>query len=125
MRTVRFVLRVILPGLLFIAAGVLHFAKPALYLSIVPPHFGDPATIVKISGAAEIAGGLGLLVPATRHAAGTGVIALLIAVWPANWWMAIKAADFASVAPAWVIWLRVPLQLPLIWWIDRARRRAN
>jgi uncharacterized membrane protein len=122
---VRFVLRTVLPGLLFIFTGTLHFLHPALYLSIVPPAFGHAELLVAISGAAELAGGIGLLVPATRKAAAIGLIALLIAVWPANWYMALNAGQFAAVAPAWVIWLRIPLQLPLIWWIALTARREG
>ena len=51
-----------------------------------------------------------------------GLIVLLVAVWPANIYMAIAADHFTTVAPAWVIWLRVPLQLLLIWWVAAARR---
>jgi uncharacterized membrane protein len=117
---VRFVLRTALPALLFITTGTLHFLRPALYLSIVPPGFGHAGTLVAISGAAELAGGIGLLIPPTRNAAAIGLIALLLAVWPANWYMALAADRFAAVAPAWAIWLRVPLQLPLIWWVGIA-----
>jgi len=118
----RYVLRVLLPALLFLTTGTLHFLHPADYTSIVPPQFGHAALLVTISGVAELAGGLGLLIPATRNAAAIGLIALLIAVWPANWYMALEAPRFAAVAPAWVIWLRVPLQLLLIWWVAAARR---
>ena len=117
----RFLLRTGLPAALFLTSGVLHFARPALYLSIVPPQFGHAAALVAISGAAEIAGGIGLLVPATRSAAGIGLIALLLAVWPANWYMALAADRFADVAPAWVLWLRVPLQVLLVGWVAIAR----
>jgi uncharacterized membrane protein len=122
---VRFVLRTILPALLFITSGTLHFVRPALFTSIVPPAFGHASALVAISGAAELAGGIGLLVPATRNAAGIGLIALLIAVWPANWYMALAAERFADVAPAWVLWLRVPVQIPLIWWVAIARRGGS
>jgi uncharacterized membrane protein len=118
----RWVLRTLLPGALFLTTGTLHFVRPADYTSIVPPQFDHAALLVAISGVAELAGGIGLLIPATRNAAGIGLIALLIAVWPANWYMALAAGHFAAVAPAWVIWLRVPLQLLLIWWADVARR---
>jgi uncharacterized membrane protein len=118
----RFVLRTVLPGLLFLVTGTLHFVHPEFYTSIVPPQFGHADLLVAISGAAELAGGLGLLIPATRSAAGIGLIVLLLAVWPANWYMALAAGRFAAVAPAWVIWLRVPLQLLLIWWVAIARR---
>src|SRR5580692_9212259 len=75
-------------GLLFIAAGVNHFAHPGFYERIVPPPLPSPALLVVISGVAEIAGGLGVLIPATRKAAGIGLVALLIAVFPANVYMA-------------------------------------
>jgi uncharacterized membrane protein len=122
--TVAYFTRVLLPALLFLTTGTLHFTQPALYLSIVPPQLGHAALLVALSGAAEIAGGAGLLLPATRNAAAIGLIALLVAVWPANWYMALAAERFAAVAPAWGLWLRVPVQLPLIWWVALARRTA-
>jgi uncharacterized membrane protein len=121
----RYALRVLLPALLFLTTGTLHFLRPSDYTSIVPPQFGHAALLVAISGVAELAGGIGLLIPATRNAAGIGLIVLLIAVWPANWYMALAANHFAAVAPAWVIWLRVPIQLLLIWWIAAARRMSS
>jgi uncharacterized membrane protein len=120
--TMRFVLRTILPAILFLITGTLHFVHPEFYTSIVPPQLGHSATLVAISGLAELAGGIGLLVPATRNAAAIGLIALLLAVWPANWYMAIAADHFAGVAPAWILWLRVPVQVLLIWWVDVARK---
>ncbi|MEA2688459.1 MAG: hypothetical protein QOD51_1066, partial [Candidatus Eremiobacteraeota bacterium] len=63
-----------------------------------------------------------LLVPQTRRAAGLGLIALLLAVWPANIYMAVDAERFARVAPAWALWGRVPLQIALMWWIERVSR---
>jgi uncharacterized membrane protein len=107
---------------LFITSGTLHFARPQLFEAIVPPQLGDPRVLVAISGAAELAGAVGLLIPATRRAAGLGLLILLVAVWPANIWMAIHAERFARVAPAWALWARVPLQLPLLWWVERVSR---
>ncbi len=107
-----------LPGLLFVSTGIMHFTAAAGFRAIVPPALGHAPALVAISGVAEIAGGLGLLVPATRNAAGIGLIALLVAVWPANIFMALAAGSFATVAPAWALWLRVPLQ----WWVWIARR---
>jgi uncharacterized membrane protein len=111
----------LVPAVLFIAAGAMHFVRPQMYAKIVPPALGHEAELVAISGLAEIAGGIGLLVPATRRSAAYGLIALLLAVWPANIFMAVDAKQFSGVAPAWALWLRVPLQLPLIWWIWRVR----
>ncbi len=100
----------------------MHFIKPATYEQIIPPQLGHAAALVAISGVAEIAGGLGLLIPQTRRAAGIGLIVLLVAVWPANIFMAVESKQFAAVAPAWILWARVALQVPLIWWIERASR---
>jgi uncharacterized membrane protein len=116
--------RIVLPGLLFITTGVMHFTQAASFRSIVPPAFGHAEALVAISGVAEIAGGLGLLIPATRNAAGIGLIALLVAVWPANIYMALAAGSFTSVAPAWALWARVLFQIPLMWWVYRARLRS-
>ena len=118
-------LRATIPGVLFVASGVLHFVRPLWYQQIVPPQFGHAAELVAISGIAEIAGGIGLLVPRTRRAAGLGLIALLLAVWPANIFMAVEAERFARVAPAWALWGRVPLQVVLMWWVERASRSAG
>jgi len=109
-------------AVLFLTAGVLHFVRPKTFEAIVPRGIGEPAALVRISGAAEIAGGLGLLLPPTRRAAGLGLIALLLAVWPANIDMALRAKRYRRVAPAWVWWVRVPLQIPLLWWVERASR---
>ena len=114
--------RTVIPGALFIAAGAMHFIRPAMYEAIVPPQLGHAGALVAVSGLAEIAGGLGLLIPRTRRAAGIGLIALLIAVWPANIYMALEANHFAAVAPAWVLWARVALQVAIIWWIERISR---
>ena len=116
-------LRALIPGVLFIAAGAMHFVRPALYEKIMPPGIGHASELVALSGVAEIAGGLGLLIPRTRRAAGYGLIALLLAVWPANISMAVDAQRFATIAPAWALWARVPLQIGLMWWVERASRR--
>jgi uncharacterized membrane protein len=109
-------------GALFIAAGINHFANARPYEQIVPPGFPNPAALVAISGAAEIAGGVGMFVPQLRTPAAFGLIALLVAVFPANLNMALHPAPFASVAPAWVWWARLPLQPLLMWGVSAARR---
>ncbi len=121
----RFFFRTILPGLLFMSTGIMHFTAAPGFRGIVPPQLPHPELLVVISGIAEFAGGLGLLIPATRSAAGIGLIALLLAVWPANIYMAIAAHQFANLAPAWVLWLRVPLQIPLLLWVWAARSERS
>ena len=71
-------------AVVFIVAGVFHFLFPGAYTGIVPPMLPQPKALVLISGAAEIAGGAGVLLRATRRVAGLGIILLLIAVFPAN-----------------------------------------
>ncbi len=107
----------VLLAVIFIAAGSLHFTIPGVYVKIMPPYLPWHLALVYISGAAEILGGLGLLVPETRHAAGWGLVALLIAVMPANLYMATShMAAPGIMGQNWAQWLRLPLQLPLIYW---------
>jgi uncharacterized membrane protein len=94
----------------------MHFVKPRDYQRIIPPGFPDPHLLVAISGFCEIAGGLGLLVPPRRRPAGWGLIALLLAVFPANVYMAISPQKFPTI-PAWLLWARLPLQGVLIAWV--------
>jgi len=100
-------------ALLFVGAGLLHFIKPETYLRIMPPALPVPRLLVLLSGVAEVAGGLGLLLPATRRWAAWGLLALLVAVFPANVYMVGLASELHL--PAWVLWARLPLQ-PLLGW---------
>ena len=108
-------------GCLYVAAGALHFVATKSYMSIMPSYLPAQHLLVLVSGAAEFAGGLGLLLPQTRNAqpgrtAAWGLVALLIAVFPANLTMITEQGRFPGV-PLWAAWLRLPLQLPLIWWV--------
>jgi uncharacterized membrane protein len=104
-------------GLFFVAAGVNHFVAPRAYRKIVPPGFGDPGLLVAVSGVAEIAGGLAALVPATRRASGWGLMALLVAVFPANIHMARHPEAVPGLrVPRVLLWLRLPLQPLMVWW---------
>ena len=100
-------------ALLFVAAGVSHFLRPATFVAIVPPYLPSPEALVYISGAAEIVLGTLLLVRRWSWLAGWGLIALLIAVFPANVHMAINAERYSQI-PARALWLRLPLQGVLI-----------
>jgi uncharacterized membrane protein len=98
-------------AVLFIAAGVNHFLSPAPYVAIVPTFLPAATALVYISGAAEIAGGVGILIPATRRLAGFGLIALLVAVFPANVSAALHGMEVGGRAvPEWILWARLPLQ---------------
>jgi uncharacterized membrane protein len=109
-------------GAFFIQAGVNHFVMPGPYRRIVPPGMGDPDTLVKLSGVAEIAGGLGVLLPPTRRLAGLGLVALLAAVFPANLHMARNPEQFHKI-PRWALYMRLPLQPLAMVWAWRATRR--
>ena len=121
-------LRGVFRGLLavaFVAAGLNHFRRPDFYLAMIPPRLPSPAALNFISGAAEILGGIGVLVPATRRLAGWGLIALLVAVFPANVHMALAGLRPPGVEIAtWVLWARLPLQavfIAWVWWTTLAR----
>jgi uncharacterized membrane protein len=107
----------------FIGAGINHFLIPGTYEQIVPPRLrGHAKELVRISGVAEIAGGLGVLIPATRRLSGLGLIALLAAVFPANVYMAREPQHFRKI-PRWALYARLPLQPLLVLWAWRATRR--
>lgn len=106
---------------LFVGAGTLHFAVPQGFDRAVPDWVPlAPRAATLLSGAAEIAGGLGLLHPATRPAARWGLLALLVAVFPANVYMAQDPQRFGL--PAWALWARLPLQPLLMWALWRSGR---
>jgi uncharacterized membrane protein len=110
-------------GLAFVAAGANHFAMPRAYRRIVPPGMGDPATVVAVSGVAELVGGAGVLLGRTRRPAGLWLIAVLAAVFPANLHMALHPEQFDRI-PRWALFARLPLQPLMMWWAWRATREA-
>ena len=104
-------------AILFIAAGSIHFIAPQVYMKIMPPYLPWHLSLIYISGAAEVLGGMGLLFPSVRPAAAWGLVALLIAVMPANVYMATAHLPVPGImGESWAQWLRLPLQIPLIYW---------
>lgn len=99
---------------LYVFAGIMHFVKPESYTVIMPPYLPAHRELVFWSGVVEATLGVGLLFPATRSWAATGIILLLIAVFPANLYMATSEKFLAL--PRWLVWGRLPLQGLLIWW---------
>lgn len=98
-------------------AGVMHFVSPRGYVKIMPKWLPAPAALVAISGVFEILGGVGLLVPATQRFAAWGLIALFVAVFPANVNMAIHRIPLGKQPmPTWALWARLPLQAVFIGW---------
>lgn len=100
----------------YIYAGYSHFKKAWFFYKITPPALQPwKKTINTIVGVAEIAGGIGLLIPQTRSAAAIGIILLLIAVFPANVYM-LTSKGAGMKIKNWFLWLRLPLQLVLLAW---------
>jgi uncharacterized membrane protein len=111
----------VMMGGLYVAAGVMHFVATRAYERIMPAYLPAPHALVLLSGAAEIAGGLGVILPGRRRASAWGLVCLLVAVMPANVWM-VQHPELYPDVPVWVLWARLPLQLPLIWWAWRYTR---
>jgi len=107
----------ILLALIFLISGTLHFLAPGVYLRIMPSYLPAHRLLLYVSGAAELLGSIGLLIPSTRQAAAWGLVVLLIAVLPANIYMATSHLRLPGImGQSWAQWLRVPLQIPLIYW---------
>ena len=109
-------------GLFYVATGVGHFLAPQPLERIVPPQLPSPTALVYASGVAEIALGLGVLFEHTRRASAWGIVALLLAVFPANVYMATDGVATEMVPDRWngaaqaAAWLRLPMQAVLIGW---------
>ena len=101
-----------------VAIGVLHFVRPKPFVRIVPKYLPAPLALVYISGFFEILGGIGLLIPETRVAAAWGLIALYVAVFPANVYMLTDnvSLDPRKPIPRWILWARLPFQLVFVAW---------
>lgn len=102
-------------ALIFISAGILHFVKSDLFVKIMPPVFPFPLFWVYLSGVFEFVLGVMLLIPRYTRIAAWGLIGLLIAVFPANVYMAMNPQIFSEFSPA-VLYARLPLQIVLIAW---------
>ncbi len=113
---IRTILRWVL-GLGMIFVGIVHFTDPGKFERIVPDYLPWHLELVYISGFFEILGGAGLLIPFLKRKAAWGLIALYIAVFPANVNMAIHHIPFGDApTPEFLLWLRLPIQLVLIAW---------
>ena len=106
----------------YVFAGVMHFVNPEFYLQMMPPYLPWHLGLIWVSGVAEILLGVLVLIPATRTLAAWGIVALLVAVFPANLHLALHGIVLQGL-PAWMPeptttanWVRLPLQALLIWW---------
>ena len=99
----------------FFIGGIAHFVATETEARIVPPYIPWAVAAVLVSGVFELLGAIGILVPATRRAAGIGLFLLTIAVTPAHIYM-LQAPQLFPV-PVWALWLRLPIQVALLWLI--------
>jgi uncharacterized membrane protein len=108
-------------ALFFILAGANHFANTDFYLRLMPDYLPAHLELVYVSGLFEIAGGVGVLVPYFRSIAGCGLVALLVAVYPANIHMALHPELFPEFSRS-ALYGRLPLQFALMAWAYWASR---
>jgi uncharacterized membrane protein len=115
---------------LYVVAGVNHFIDPGFYLAIMPDYLPWHLPLIYASGVAEIALGIAVLIPRLRVLAAWGIIALLVAIFPANVYAATDQVPLIAGDPFWN-WVRLPFQGVFIawaWWYtrpDALRRTAR
>ena len=107
----------------FINIGINHFVNPDFYLSIMPPAFPMHAEAVYVSGFFEVLGGICVLIPRLRKIAGWGLVALLVAVYPANIYMAITPEAFTDF-PVALLYVRLVFQFVFFYWAFSVTRPA-
>jgi uncharacterized membrane protein len=107
-------------------AGMMHFVVPRAYEAMMPPSLPRHREAVVVSGLAEIAGGAAVIAPSTRRLARWWLLALLVAVFPANVHMAVSPEQVPGLdlkrVPRWALWARLPLQPLAMVWVWRATR---
>jgi len=105
----------ILLSVFFTYAGIDHLVSPDFYVSIMPPWIPAHLELVYLSGVFEVMGGVGVLIPRFRAFAGAGLVALLIAVYPANLHMAFNPHLFPDI-PVVALYIRLALQFLAFYW---------
>lgn len=102
-------------AVLYILAGINHFRKPELYFKIIPPFLTNKKFINEFSGLIEIMLGIYLCIPVFSNLAAISIMAFLVVIFPSNIYMVMD--EKASLGfPKWLLYLRLPLQLVLIYW---------
>lgn len=104
-----------LMALMYIVSGVFHFIKPKVYLRIMPRYLPAHRELVLLSGAAEIALGIGLFFEATKNYSIYGIILMLLLFLLVHFYM-LTSKKAGAGFPVWALILRIPLQFFLMWW---------
>jgi uncharacterized membrane protein len=110
----------------FTTSGIIHLVRPSVFEPLVPRALPNATEIVYVSGLAELVCA-GALLARTRWA-GPLSVAVLLAVWPGNFQMAIDvtaSAGPADRAKVVAVWARLPLQIPMMWAVMQGRDREN
>ena len=100
----------------FIAGGIAHFVVTDSYIAAMPDYLGYHKEFIIISGVFEILGAIGILVPQTRLLAGYGLVALIIAVYPANINMALHPEKYTDISELF-LYIRLPFQFLFMWFV--------
>ena len=112
-------------GIAFVLIGISHFIVPGTYLAMMPPFLPAPIFLIYLSGFFEILGGIGLIIAKTKRLAAIGLTLLLLAVFPANIYVALNNVQLGGwLNYAVYQWLRLPMQFVLIgwvWWCEREK----
>lgn len=105
-------------GIAFVFSGFSHFAVPAKFLEMMPPFLPMPLFLVYLSGFFEIIGGIGLIISKTKGIAAAGLLVLLLAVFPANIYVALNNIQLGGFMSNQIYqWIRLPMQFVLIIWV--------
>jgi len=104
-----------LMALIYIVAGINHFRKPEIYYKIIPPFITNKKFINEISGMLEIMFGIYLCIPVFSNLAAISIMILLVLIFPSNVYMLMDKKASLGI-PKWLLFLRLPLQILLIYW---------
>ncbi|MDN7132575.1 DoxX family protein [Halomonas sp. MC140] len=103
-------------ALFFLIGGVAHFVFTDFFVMAMPHYLGYHKELVLISGIFELLGAMGILIPKTRFLAGCGLIALIVAVYPANINMALHPERYPDISEIF-LYARLPLQFLFVWFV--------
>lgn len=103
-------------ALFFMTGGIAHFVVADFFMMMMPDYLSYHKELVIISGVFEILGAIGILVPQTRLLAGYGLIALIVAVYPANINMALHPEKYKDISELF-LYIRLPFQFLFIWFV--------
>tara|TARA_R110000744_G_scaffold353186_2_gene459486 strand:- start:1575 stop:1961 length:387 start_codon:yes stop_codon:yes gene_type:complete len=103
-------------ALFFLTGGIAHFVVADFFMMAMPDYLGYHKELVLVSGVLEILGAIGILIPQTRLLAGYGLIALIIAVYPANIHMALHPEKYKNLSELF-LYIRLPFQFIFVWFV--------